>query len=110
MDCLFCGIVSGALPSRKLYEDDKCLAFYDISPKAPIHFLVIPKAHEIERASGINAGNAAIVAHIFVVIAEIASKLGLQDGYRVVNNCGECAGQTVAHLHFHVLSGCDLPW
>jgi histidine triad (HIT) family protein len=109
MDCIFCKIVSGEIPSKTLYEDDLVRAFYDIDPKAPIHFLVIPKAH-IASLSEVNAENSAVIAHIFEVIAKLAAKLGMDKGYRVVSNCGEDAGQTVPHIHFHVLSGRLLAW
>ena len=109
MDCLFCKIAAGEIPSKKLYEDDRVLAFYDISPEAPVHFLVIPKAH-IESAAKIDAENASIVAYIFEVIAKLQAELGLTDGFRVVTNCGKDAGQTVPHLHFHVLAGRNLAW
>lgn len=105
-DCIFCKIISGEIPSKKLYEDDLCLAFYDIEPLAPQHFLVIPKEH-IPSAAGVTAENSALVAHIFEVIAKLAEEQQL-DGFRVVTNCGEIAGQTVHHLHFHVLSGTQL--
>ena len=107
-DCLFCKIVAGEIPSNKVYEDDACLAFYDIDPQAPTHFLVIPKAH-IPSVAGVNEENAAVVAHIFTVIAKVAKELGL-DSYRVVSNIGDQAGQTVPHLHFHVLAGRDMTW
>lgn len=107
-DCLFCKIVKGDIPSKKVYEDDQCFAFYDIDPQAPIHFLVIPKAH-IGSCAQVTADNSAVVAHIFEVIAKVARDLGL-DSYRVVSNCGEQAGQSVPHLHFHVLSGRDMTW
>ena len=107
-DCLFCKIIAGEILSNKVYEDDQCLAFYDIDPQAPTHFLVIPKPHIGSVAEG-NEDNAAIVAHIFTVIAQQAKKLGL-DSYRVVSNIGDQAGQTVPHLHFHVLSGRDMTW
>ena len=103
MDCLFCKIIAGEIPSKKVYEDDKIYAFYDIAPAAPTHFLVIPKQH-IGSASELNADNAEVVAYIFTKIAEITKKLGISS-YRVVTNCGEDAGQTVFHLHFHVLAG-----
>lgn len=109
MDCIFCKIVSGEIPSKTLYEDDLVRAFYDIDPKAPIHFLVIPKAH-IASLSEVNAENSAVIAHVFEVIAKLAAKLGMDKGYRVVSNCGEDAGQTVPHIHFHVLSGRLLAW
>ena len=108
-DCLFCKIVSGDIPSDKLYEDDTCLAFYDIDPKAPVHFLVIPKAH-IESAAAITADNSAVVAHIFEVIARLAREQGLDSGFRVVSNVGADGGQTVPHLHFHVLAKRNLAW
>ncbi|RPF43332.1 histidine triad (HIT) family protein [Hydrogenoanaerobacterium saccharovorans] len=109
MDCLFCKIAAGEIPSKKIYEDDKVLAFYDIDPKAPVHFLVIPKQH-IPSADYITAENSAIVGHVFEVIAKIAAELKLEKGYRVVNNCGEHGGQTVEHLHFHILAGRSLAW
>ncbi|HCC00846.1 MAG TPA: histidine triad nucleotide-binding protein [Ruminococcaceae bacterium] len=107
MDCLFCQIAAGSIPSKKLYEDEQILAFYDIEPKTPVHFLVIPKTH-IASVSEITAENSAVVAHIFEVIAQLAKKLDLKNGYRVVSNCGKDAGQTVPHLHFHVLAGREL--
>ena len=103
MDCLFCKIVAGEIPSNKVYEDDKILAFYDIAPAAPTHFLVIPKAH-ISGASAITAENAELVGYIYAKIAQITKELGIES-YRVVTNCGADAGQTVFHLHFHVLAG-----
>jgi histidine triad (HIT) family protein len=107
-DCLFCKIASGEIPSTKVYEDELCYAFNDIAPQAPVHFLVIPKAH-IPSVSGINASNSAVVAHIFEVIARLAAEKGMTS-YRVVSNIGEQAGQSVPHLHFHVLSGRDMTW
>ena len=108
MDCLFCKIAAGEIPSKKVYEDDLCYAFYDIDPQAPTHFLVIPKAH-IASVSEITPENQSIVGHIFSVIAQITKDLGLES-YRVVSNIGEQAGQSVFHLHFHVLSGRDMTW
>ncbi len=108
-DCLFCKIAAGEIPSKKVYEDDLCYAFYDIDPKAPVHFLVIPKQH-IPSAAAVTAENAPVVAHIFEVIARLASEMGFQDGFRVVSNVGEQAGQSVFHLHFHVLAGRDMTW
>lgn len=108
MDCLFCKIAAGEIPSKKVYEDDLCYAFYDIDPQAPTHFLVIPKAH-ISSVSAVTLENEAIVGHIFSVIAKLAKELSL-DSYRVVSNIGEQAGQSVFHLHFHVLSGRDMTW
>ena len=101
--CIFCKIASGEIPSNRLYEDDKVLAFYDLDPQAPTHFLVIPKEH-IASAAEITPENAGMVAHIFATIARICAEHGWES-YRVVTNCGEQAGQTVQHLHFHVLSG-----
>ena len=103
-DCLFCKIAAGEIPSNKVYEDGLCYAFYDIAPQAPSHFLVIPKTH-IQSVSGIDETNSAVVAHIFEVIPKIAAAEGLTGGYRVVSNCGADAGQTVQHLHFHILGG-----
>ena len=106
-NCLFCKIVAGDIPSTKVYEDEKILAFRDIAPQAPTHILVIPKAH-IGSVAEITAENSAVIAHIFTVIAQIARQEGLEDGYRVVSNCGAHAGQTVHHLHFHILGGRQL--
>ena len=107
MDCIFCKIIAGDIPSTKVYEDETVLAFRDIAPQAPTHILVIPKAH-IPSVAGITAENSAVVAHIFEVIAQIAQQEGLTGGYRVVSNCGDHAGQTVHHLHFHILGGQQL--
>ena len=104
-DCLFCKIIAGEIPSNKVYEDENVLAFHDINPQAPVHVLVIPKSH-IPSVAGINADNAGAVANVFCAIAKVARELGLEEnGYRVVSNCGEAAGQTVHHLHFHILGG-----
>ncbi len=103
-DCIFCKIIAGEIPSKKLYEDDLCYAFYDIAPLAPQHFLVVPKEH-LTGANKINETNSSVVGHIFAVITKLTAVLGFSDGYRVVTNCGEDAGQTVKHLHFHVLGG-----
>ena len=107
-DCLFCKIAGGEIPSKKVYEDELCYAFYDIDPQAPVHFLVIPKEH-IQSVSQVDEGNAPVVGHIFTVIAKVAKELGLES-YRVVSNIGAQAGQSVFHLHFHVLSGRDMTW
>ena len=107
-DCLFCKIIAGQIPSSKVYEDDVCYAFNDIDPQAPTHFLVIPKAH-IGSVAEVTEDNADVVAHIFAVISKVTKELGL-DSYRVVSNIGEQAGQSVPHLHFHVLSGRDMTW
>ena len=106
-DCLFCKIVAGDIPSTKVYEDDQVLAFRDIAPQAPTHILVIPKAH-IASVAEITADNSGVVAHIFEVIPQIAKAEGLAEGFRVVSNCGDHAGQTVHHLHFHILGGKQL--
>lgn len=110
MDCIFCKIVKGDIPSNKIYEDDKVLAFHDISPEAPIHFLVIPKEH-IKSANDINEKNSQIISHIFLVINKLVRELNIAEtGYRIVNNCGNDGGQTVDHIHFHVLGQRDLKW
>lgn len=109
MDCLFCKIIAGEIPSNKIYEDEQCYAFYDIDPQAPVHFLVIPKEH-ITGANKITEKNSAVVGHIYAVIAKITKELGTGDDYRVVSNCGKMAGQTVDHLHFHVLAKRNLAW
>ena len=107
MDCIFCKIASGEIPSKKVYEDDKCLAFYDLNPQAPVHVLFIPKQH-ICCVNKITEDNAAVVAHIFTVIPKVAKELGLENGYRIINNCGKDSGQTVMHLHFHLLGGKEM--
>ncbi len=104
MDCIFCKIVDGEIPSNKVYEDDTVLAFHDIAPQMPVHVIVIPKQH-ICCAAEIDESNSSVVAHIFEVIAKIGKDLGLKNGYRIINNCGEDGGQTVKHLHFHILGG-----
>ncbi len=103
-DCIFCGIIGGSIPSKKVYEDEKILAFYDLDPQAPVHVLVVPKQH-ICCADKIDESNAEVVAYIFTKIPEIAAKLSLSNGYRIVNNCGEDGCQSVKHLHFHILGG-----
>ena len=103
-NCLFCKIVAGDIPSTKVYEDESILAFRDIAPQAPTHILVIPKTH-ISGCDGVTVENSDVVAHIFDVIPQIAKAEGLENGYRVVSNCGADAGQTVHHLHFHILGG-----
>lgn len=102
-DCIFCKIINGEIPSTKVYEDDKVLAFNDINPEAPVHVLIIPKNH-IQSVNEINENNADIIAHIFVVINKLVNELGIADsGYRIINNAGEDGGQTVPHLHFHLI-------
>ncbi len=103
-NCLFCKIIAGDIPSTKVYEDETVFAFRDIAPQAPTHILVIPKAH-IRSVAEINEETSKVVAHIFEVIPAIAKAEGLENGYRVVSNCGDDAGQTVHHLHFHILGG-----
>ena len=104
MDCLFCEIIKGNIPSSKVYEDEWCYAFYDINPQAPVHVLVVPTTH-IASADGIGAENSAYVAKIFEAIPVIAKQEGLENGYRVITNCGEDGCQSVRHLHFHILGG-----
>ncbi|MBE6051631.1 MAG: histidine triad nucleotide-binding protein [Clostridium sp.] len=109
-DCIFCKIIKGEIPSKKIYEDDKVYAFYDISPEAPVHFLVIPKEH-IGSVNDINEENADIISHIFLAINKIVNDLGVAEtGYRIVNNTGKDGGQTVHHMHYHVLAGRNLAW
>ncbi len=108
MDCLFCKIIAGEIPSKKAYEDEHILAFHDIAPQAPVHILVIPKLH-IPSANGVSAENSAVVTKIFEAIPKIASEAGLTNGYRVITNCGDDACQTVKHLHFHIMGGKKLP-
>ena len=108
-DCLFCKIISGEIPSKKIYEDELVYVFEDVAPTAPIHYLLIPKEH-IASAKDITAENSLVVAQIFEVISQLAKDLDLKDGFRVVNNCGESAGQTVFHMHFHLLAGRKFQW
>ncbi len=108
-NCIFCKIIKGEIPSTKVYENEYVYAFRDINPVAPVHVLVIPKEH-ISSADDINPDNSFAVAKVFEAIAEIAKQLGLKDGYRVVNNCGENAGQTVFHMHFHLIAGGTFGW
>ena len=109
MDCLFCKIAAGEIPSTKVYEDDAVYAFLDIDPQAPFHAVFIPKQH-IVSAGEITPENSAIVARIFEAIAKVAKREGLDNGFRVVTNCGEDAGQSVPHLHFHLLAKRNLGW
>ena len=110
MDCLFCKIIAGEIPSTKVWEDDKVLAFRDIDPQAPQHIIIIPKQH-ISSANEITEENSSVVAKIFETAAKIAKELGFSEsGYRIVNNCGEDGGQTVGHIHFHLLAGRNLGW
>ena len=103
-DCLFCNIIVGNIPSTKVYEDELCFAFRDINPQAPVHVLVIPKEH-IPSANELNKDNISYAAHILTVIPTIAAQEGLVGGYRIISNIGDDAGQTVKHLHFHVIGG-----
>ena len=109
MDCLFCKIINGEIPSSKVYEDDTVFAFRAIEPQAPTHILIIPKQH-IKSAAEIDESNSAVISHIFEVAAKIAKQEGLDDGFRIVNNCGDIAGQTVKHLHFHLMGGREFGW
>ena len=104
MNCIFCSIINGEIPSKKAYEDEVCYAFHDINPQAPTHVLVVPREH-ISSANEINSNNKDIIAHIFSVIPKIAAELGLSDGYRIVTNIGENGCQSVKHIHFHILGG-----
>ncbi|MBP1758528.1 MAG: histidine triad nucleotide-binding protein [Firmicutes bacterium] len=107
-NCLFCKIAAGEIPANKVYEDEKVLVFHDIDPQAPTHLLAIPKEH-VESCGAITPENSAIVAYLFEVIAKVTAQMGIRD-FRVVSNCGATAGQSVFHLHFHVLAGRDMTW
>lgn len=108
MDCIFCRIIKGEIPSIKVYEDETVYAFKDINPMAPVHVLIIPKVH-IASINEVTAENSAVIAHIYEIAAKLAKELGISEsGYRVVSNCGADAGQTVFHLHFHLLGGTKL--
>ncbi len=109
MDCLFCKIIVGEIPSEKIYEDDDMYAFKDIDPQAPVHFLVIPKKH-IQDADALTEEEDALIGRIFRKAGELAKELGCDKGYRIVNNCKEDGGQTVNHLHFHILGQRSLQW
>lgn len=109
MDCIFCKIASGEIPTTKVYEDDKVIAFNDLEPQAPVHILIIPKEH-IESVNYIDNKNSDVIGYIFEVAAKLAKKLHLENGYRIVNNCGTDGGQTVMHLHFHLLAGRRMAW
>lgn len=108
MDCIFCAIIKGDIPSNKVYEDEYCYAFHDIAPQAPVHCVIVPKAH-ITSADEIGSENAHYVSAIFTAIPNIAKSLGLENGYRVITNIGEDGAQSVKHLHFHLLGGKKLP-
>lgn len=109
MDCLFCKIIAGEIPSSKVYEDDEIFAFNDIDPQAPVHVLIVPKKH-IASCDEVNGENSALIGKAFEVAAKIAKEKGLTEGYRVVNNCGDAAGQTVKHIHFHLMGGREFTW
>lgn len=109
MECIFCKIAKKEIPSSIAYEDEKIVMFKDLNPIAPVHFLAIPKNH-ISSANEITSENSQIVAHIFEVIARENKNLGLEEGYRIINNCGKFGGQTVGHIHFHILGGKELAW
>lgn len=108
-DCLFCKIISGDIPSSKIFENEFVYAFKDIDPQAPFHAIIIPKEH-ISSANDITDINSHLIAKIFEAVALIAKKENLEDGYRVVNNCGKDGGQTVNHIHFHLLARRNLAW
>jgi len=105
-DCIFCKIIDGSIPSKKAYEDDKVLAFYDIAPIAPVHILIIPKVH-LASAAEINEENEALAGHMIAVASKIAKEQGLSD-FRLISNCGASAGQTVGHFHIHLVGGVDM--
>lgn len=109
MDCIFCKIANNEVKSEKIYEDEKFLAFNDLDPQAPVHVLIIPKEH-IKSADEITDKNSDMVGKMFIIAAKIAKEKGLENGYRIVNNCGKDGGQTVKHLHFHLLGGRKMNW
>lgn len=108
MDCLFCKIIAGKIPSAKVYENDYVYAFRDIQPQAPVHVLIVPKEH-ISSIDEVTPANSDIVRHVAEAIPEVAKSLGLENGYRVITNVGEDGCQSVRHLHFHLLGGAKLP-
>lgn len=109
MDCIFCKIVNKEIPCNKVYEDENVIAFHDLDPQAPTHVLIIPKKH-IGSAMEIDQQNSVVIGQIYEVAAKLATQLGLDKGFRVVNNCGEDGGQTVHHIHFHLLGGRSMKW
>lgn len=109
IDCLFCKIIKGEVPSTKIYEDDMVFAFDDINPQAPVHFLVIPKEH-IKSAAEIDHSHKELMGHIIYTISKLAKEKGLDNGYRIINNCSIDGGQTVDHIHFHVLGKRKMLW
>lgn len=108
MDCIFCSIVNGEIPSTKVYEDEDVFAFRDINPQTPVHIILIPKKHVMSCMDDIVPENAAVVGKLMLAAKNIAAQFGLKNGYRLINNCGHDAGQTVQHLHFHLLAGCEM--
>jgi histidine triad (HIT) family protein len=108
-DCLFCKIGSGEIPSEKLYEDEDLYAIRDINPQAPVHLLIIPQKH-LASLDDASAGDQALMGRILLTAQRLAREEGVQAGYRVVNNCGASAGQSVFHIHFHLLAGRRLSW
>ena len=109
MDCIFCKIANGEIPTELVYEDETVAAFKDLNPQAPVHILIVPKKH-IGSCDELTDENSGVVGHIFAVAAAIAKQFGLENGYRIVNNCGEDGGQTVKHLHFHLMGGRVFGW
>lgn len=109
MDCLFCKIAAGEIPSTKIYEDEFVYAFADIDPQAPFHAIIIPREH-IASAADINEANSGLIAKVFESVAKISKQENLENGFRVVNNCGKDGGQTVGHIHFHLLARRNLQW
>ena len=109
MNCIFCRIISGEINSEKVYEDSQVLAFKDLEPQAPVHILIVPKKH-IESTDDLTVNDANLIGHIFLVAAKLAKEYGLNNGYRIVNNCKEDGGQSVPHLHFHLLGGRKMLW
>lgn len=109
-DCIFCKIIKGEIPSEKVYENENIIAFKDIDPAAPVHILIIPRKH-ITSINDIEEDDVNIIGEVFLAAKEIAKKFGIaEDGYRVVSNCGEKAGQSVMHLHYHLIGGRSLTW
>ena len=109
MDCIFCKIINKEIPSEFIYGDDTVVVFKDLNPQAPVHFLIVPKEH-IESNEYINENNSNIIGHVFAVGNKVAKESGLENGYRIVNNCKEDGGQSVDHIHFHLLGGRQMLW
>lgn len=109
VDCIFCKIINGDIPCKKIYEDEHVLLFHDIEPQSPVHFLAIPKLH-VESAAQLGEEHGDMLGRVFSAIAKAAAELGLDSGFRIVTNCGKDAQQSVQHLHFHVLGGRQLAW